>query len=304
MWLAFALLCLIWGSSYLFIRLGLRQLSPLALVGLRLSVGFIVIATVVAYRRQSLWLGQSQLAYAFILATINTSLPFLLIAWGEVTVPSGLASVLTSTVPIFSVLLAAAVLQDEPVTMPKIGGVAIGFAGVMLLLSRDLTQGSIRWSTLLGQGAIVLAAVCYAIGAVFARRTMRGVASLTVATYALAISGLETLTLTLIASRPSLTSLTSTSIWAVLWLGVFGSGLAYILAYYILEEWGAGRYTFIAYMLPMVGLTLGAIFLNEVVDWRILAGSGLVIGGVGLASITRRQSQSTMPGTADRIAAE
>ncbi len=284
------LLCLIWGSSYLFIRVGLRQLTPLSLVALRLLIGTLVIAAIVVIRRRSLRVTRRQLWLLGVLATVNTSAPFLLISWGEVTVPSGLASVLNSTVPIFGVVLAGAILKDEPVTLPRAGGVVLGFGGVVLLLSRDLVHGGFNLSGVVGQAAIVLASICYAIGAVFARRTLRGVPSMTIASWVLVISAGQTVLLSLIFSRPTMASFTFQTVFAILWLGSLGSGIAYILSFYILGSWGAARYTFVAYMLPVVGLTLGAIFLHELIDWRILAGSILVIGGIALANAIRRPS--------------
>jgi drug/metabolite transporter (DMT)-like permease len=295
--LAFILLCLIWGSSYLFIRVGLRQLSPLSLVALRLLAGALAITLIARVRRTHIGIKPPLLARLVLVATINTVIPFLLISWGEVSVPSGLASVLNSTVPIFTLILAAAVLRDEPLTLPKAAGVAIGFAGVLVLLGRDLAQGGIHWSLLVAQGAIVLAALCYAVGAVTVRLILRGVPSMTIATWAIWISALETGLLCLIFSRPALMSLNGETVLSILWLGVLGSALAYSLAFFILESWGAARYTLVAYTLPAVGLTLGAVFLGETLDWRILAGSALVVVGIVLAGI-RVQSMRSSAGSA------
>jgi drug/metabolite transporter (DMT)-like permease len=291
-WLAFALLSASWGSSYLFIRVGLRHYTPLSLVAIRLLIGAMTIGLIVAARRQSLRITRRQLATIFVITWINTTLPFLLISWGETTVPSGLASVLNSTVPIFSVLLAGAVLGDEPLTAPKVCGVIVGFGGVLLLLSRDLGGATVLWSHVAGQGAIVVASLCYAVAAVAVRRNLRGIHSLALGTWVLIFASGESVILSLIFSRPDLGALHADSGFALLWLGVLGSGLAYVMAFYILENWGAARYTLVAYMLPIVGLSAGAIFLHEVVDWRIFAGSALVISGVALASITRRAASN------------
>jgi drug/metabolite transporter (DMT)-like permease len=288
-WLAFSLLSLAWGSSYLFIRVGVEQLSPLALVALRLGIGAVGLWGFAISRRLNLRLTRRQLASVAVLATINTSIPFLLITWGEETVPSGLASVLNSTVPIFSFLIAGAVLQDEPITVPRLGGVAVGFGGVLVLLSRDLSHGGIQWSTLGAQGAIVLASAFYAISAVFARKTLRGAPSMTIALLALSIAAAEILVLSLIFSPPPLASLHPKSLLAVVWLGLLGSSFAYLLYYFILENWGASRTTLITYVLPVVGLALGAVVLHESLDWRTAAGSVLVIAGIALASVARRR---------------
>jgi len=287
-WLAFAALCVIWGSSYLFIRLGVRDLTPPALIALRLLVGAAVITTIATVRRHDLRLQRRDFLVLVAIATINTAAPFLLIAWGEVTVPSGLAAVLNSTVPIFSMVLAGAVLQDEPMTLPRLGGVALGFTGVVVLLSKSLGQATIHWSALSGQGAIVLASICYAVGAVSIRKNLRGVPPLTMATYTLLIAASETVLLSLVFSRPAWGAMTSTTWFAVAWLGILGSGMAYLLAFYVLSNWGAARYTLLAYMMPVVGLTLGAVFLHEVLDWHIIAGSILVVSGVILASLVKR----------------
>lgn len=301
-WLAFLLLSASWGSSYLFIRIGLRHLTPLALVDLRLVIGAITITLIVLARRHPIRVTRAQLLTIFAVSWVNTTLPFLLISWGEVTVPSGLASVLNSTLPIFSVLLAGAVLHDEPVTPLRLGGVGVGFAGVVLLLSRDLAHGGVLWSHLAGQAAIVLASVFYAVGAVAVRRTLRGVHSLTIGFWVLICCAAETTVLSLIFSRPDPRQFHADTWASIAWLGILGSGLAYVLAFYILERWGAARYTLVAYMLPLVGLTLGAIFLGETLDWRILVGSLLVLSGVVLAGIRDSTSSPTAPSpTGDRL---
>jgi drug/metabolite transporter (DMT)-like permease len=273
-----------WGSSYLFIRIGVKQISPLALVGLRLSIGALTILVIVAIRRQSLRISARQLATIGMVGTINSAAPFLLISWGETSIPSGLASVLNSTTPIFALLLAGAVLQDEPITTARLAGVLVGFAGGVVLLGRDLS-GGIQWFGIAGQGAVIVASICYAAGAVFVRKTLRGVSSMTIATYVLLVSAAEALALSLIFSPPPLLSMSPKAWLAVVWLGMLGSGLAFTCAYFVLEHWGASRYTLVTYVLPVIGLALGAIFLNEVIDWHIIAGSVLVLGGIILATV-------------------
>jgi drug/metabolite transporter (DMT)-like permease len=265
-------------------------------VALRLVTAAIAITLMARVLRTRLQISRPVLARLVLIASINTSLPFVLISWGEVSVTSGLASVLNSTVPIFTVLLAAAVLRDEPLSVPKVAGVAIGFVGIVVLLGRDLAHGGVQWSGLSAQAAIVLASVCYAVGAVAVRLTLRGIPSMTIATWVIWISALETAALSLIFSRPALSTLNGLTVLSVLWLGVLGSALAYSIAYFVLENWGAARYTLVAYTLPVVGLSLGAIFLGETLDWRTLAGSALVVTGIVLASIrvqSRRSSASS-----------
>lgn len=283
-WIAFALLCAMWGSSYLFIRIGVKEISPLALVALRLSIGALTILVIVALRCQTLRVSARQFCTIAVAGTINSTAPFLLISWGETSVPSGLASVLNSTTPMFTLLLAGTILQDEPITRARLFGVLVGFGGVVVLLARDLS-GSGHWSAIAGQGAIIVASMCYAAGAVFVRKTLRGIPSMTIATYVLLVSAAESLAFSLMFSPPPVFSM-SPKVWlAVAWLGVLGSGLAFTCAYFVLEHWGASRYTMVTYVLPVVGLALGAIFLREVIDWHIVVGSVLVLGGIVMAGL-------------------
>lgn len=293
-WLAFALLSLIWGSSYLFIRIAVEQLSPLAVVALRLFFGALTITAIALAVRADLRPPRRAVLTMLLLSLINTVFPFLLITWGEVTISSGLAAVLNSTTPIFSLLIAHLALHDERITVPRLLGVAVGFVGVLLLLSRDLQHGAIHWQAVAGQAAVVLASVFYALAAVLTRRTLRDLPSLTIATYALWFSAAISIALSLLFSPPPIASISGKSWFAVAWLGILGSGLAYVFYYFIIQSWGASRATLVTYVVPGIGLILGALFLSEHVDWRIAAGSALVILGVGLASIARRQSRRTV----------
>jgi drug/metabolite transporter (DMT)-like permease len=288
-----------WGSSYLFIRIGVREISPLALVALRLSIGALTILGIAAIRGERLQVSGRQLLTIGLAGTINSTAPFLLISWGETSVPSGLASVLNSTTPIFAFLLAGAVLQDEPITLARLVGVLVGFIGVVVLLGGDLSGGA-HWSGVIGQIAIIVASACYAIGAVFVRKTLRGITSMTIATYVLLVSAVEALALSLIFSPPPIFSMSSKVWLAVIWLGMLGSGLAFTCAYFVLEHWGASRYTLVTYVLPIIGLTLGAVFVQEAIDWHIIAGSVLVLGGIVLASIARGSAVRTTAGADHR----
>lgn len=299
-WFAFAALSAVWGSSYLFIRIGLRQLTPVSIVALRLLSAAIGVLVLAALSGQDLRITRRKAVLMVILANVNIVVPFLLITWGETHITSGLAAVFNSITPIFSVLIAGAVLSDERITRARLGGVTLGFVGVLVLLSRDLSQGGLHVGGLAGQGAVALAALSYAVGAVFARRTLRGVPPMATAAYTVIVAAVETNALAVVAGFPNITRFHGSTTFAVLWLGLLGSALAYGLYYFIMENWGAARTTLVTYMLPAVGLTLGAIFLREIVDWRILAGSALVVCGVVLASLVRRSPPSDIHDVAKR----
>jgi drug/metabolite transporter (DMT)-like permease len=284
-WVLFFLLAFAWGAGYLFIRVALAHgLLPLPLVAIRLCIGAVLLWVIALARHEDLRLQRRHALLLPLIATVNIAIPFFLVAWGERTVSSGLASVLNSTVPIFSVLLAGAVLHDERITSMRLGGVAAGFLGIVVLFSPDLTGGS-HWSHLAGQGSVLLSSILYAVGAVLTRR-------LTIATFSVTTAAIETGAVSLVLSPPTLGSLGFEGWLAVLWLAVMGVSLAYLLAFTILAKWGAARYSLVAYTLPVIGLTLGAIFLHERLDARVLGGSALVFAGIVLSSLTRSQPKA------------
>jgi drug/metabolite transporter (DMT)-like permease len=176
-WVVFFALGLIWGSSFLWIKIAVQEVDPFTLVSWRLLFGTLGMVAVIIWKRpsfppqRSIWLALA------VLGIINTALPFVLISWGEKSIDSAVASVLNSTVPLFTLVIAHLFLHDEPITARKAVGLLIGFAGVLVLMARDLELGSLR-AGVLGQAAVLLAAVSYASASVFARRTMREVSPL------------------------------------------------------------------------------------------------------------------------------
>ncbi|MEJ2616953.1 MAG: DMT family transporter [Ignavibacteriaceae bacterium] len=171
-WLAFVLLGAIWSSSFMWIKIALQEISPVTLVAFRVIFGLIFGVWVIIIKRISLPHDLKSWSPLLILGITNIAVPFFLISWGERTVDSSVAAILDSTVPLFTILIAHFVLNDDKMTMPKVTGLLIGFAGVVVLLSKDINEST---STVLGQGAIVLAALFYAGSGVYVRRATQKV---------------------------------------------------------------------------------------------------------------------------------
>jgi drug/metabolite transporter (DMT)-like permease len=285
--IAFILLALIWGSSFLFIRIAVRQITPLDLVTLRVLFGSVGIAIIAGLRRTDLRMPVRALGLLIVIASVNTTIPFLLISWGEVSINSGLAAVLNSTTPIFSLLIAHAYLHDEPITGPRLGGVVIGFLGVLILLSHSFAGAGIQWGHLAGEGAVVLASAFYAIGAVMIRRSLKHVPPITTSTWVLFIATAQCVILSLLFSPIPMGSLHGDTVFAAVWLGLLGSAVAYVLYYFLITNWGASQATWVTYVVPAIGLVLGAMFLSEVITWRVVVGFALILGGIAMASFLK-----------------
>jgi drug/metabolite transporter (DMT)-like permease len=281
LWLLFLALGFMWGSSYLFIKLAVDDFGTYTLVALRLAVGAVLLWGVVLLTRQPLPPASRIYGHLFVMGLVNIVIPFVLITWAEQTVDSSLAAILTAPVPLFAIVIAPFFLHDEPIRVNGVIGLLVGFVGVVILTSRDLTIGD---ADLTGEIALLGAAFSYAVGAVYARRNMRGVPPLIPAvfqvSFALLVSGL----IALVLERPWEAQPDAEAVFSILWLGIVGSGLAYLVVFRLFAAWGATRTTMVAYVIPVVGILLGFFVLAEPVDIRLLIGTALVVGGVALVN--------------------
>jgi drug/metabolite transporter (DMT)-like permease len=280
-WLIFLALGFMWGSSYLFIKIGVETLEPFTLIALRLGIGLAVLATVVFLARESLPREPRIYGHLIVMALINIALPFFLITTAEKTTDSALAAIVNGSVPLFTIVIAALVLDDEPITVNRLVGLAIGFVGVVVIVSRGLGAGG---STVSGELALIGSSISYAAGAVYTRRNVRGLRPMIPALFQVGFAFVITAVLALLLEHPFQTNVRPDTVFSVVWLGILGSGFAYLAVFRLFSHWGATRTTLVAYLLPVVGIVLGFLVLNEAVDARIILGTGLVIGGVALVN--------------------
>ncbi len=294
-WALFWALGMIWGSSFLLIKVGVEDFGPLPLVSVRLGLAALTMAAFLYLTGRRLPRKRSDVAALLFVGVMNTAVPFTLITWGEQEIDSGLATVLNATVPLFTLVYAHALLADERFSIQKVIGLAIGFLGVVILASRDVDSSSPN--PLTGQIAVLVAASCYAISAVTIRRFLRNVNPLTVAGGSLMIGAAVVIPLTLVtAPLPAPGDLTLTSVAAVITLALFNTVLAYFLFYHLIATWGATRTTLVTYAMPPIGVTLGALFLDETVDVKIIIGAALILGGILAVNYHRRRM--TVPSAA------
>jgi drug/metabolite transporter (DMT)-like permease len=285
-WAAFLLMALAWGTSFLFIKIAVQTVPPVMVVSSRLLFGLMGLAAVLLAQRLRLPRDLRTWRHLAVVGIVNVAIPFFLITWaesGEQGLDSGAASVLNSTVPLFSIVLSGFLLRAERVTRGMILGLLIGFVGVMILFSRP-AGGEAERSSLLPYLAITVAAAFYAMGTAYARRHLRGIHPVVLATGQLSTAVVAALAFALLLGELNSQTISAAFSWpalgALLWLGLMGSCLAYILYFNVLAQWGATRTTLVTYVVPIIGVTAGVLFLNEVVDWRLLGGGALIISGV------------------------
>lgn len=278
-WLIFLALGFMWGSSYLFIKLAVDDFGTFTLVALRLAVGAALLWSVLRLSRRTLPRGRRIYGHMFVMSLANVAAPFALITWAERSADSALAAILTSLVPLFTATLAPLFLPDEPLRVNGVVGLLVGFAGVVVL-----TGGNAGGADLLSVTALVLSSVCYAIGAVYSRRNVRGLHPMIPATFQVTFALLVTGLLALLLERPWEARPDAVAVGSIVWLGVFGSGLAYLAVFRLFATWGATRTTTVAYVIPIVGIALGFLVLGEPIDARLLLGTALVIAGIALVN--------------------
>ena len=280
-WAVFLALGFMWGSSYLFIKLAVDDFGTFTLVALRLLVGALLLWAVVRVAHQPLPRDRRTYGHLVVMAIINITIPFLLITWAEQSVESSLAAILTSPVPLFAIVLSAIFLADEPMRVNGVVGLIVGFIGVVIITSRGLSGAG---SSVTGEIALLGAAFSYACGAVYSRRNVRGLAPMIPAVFQVTFAAIITGTIALLFEHPWTATPDAEAVFSILWLGILGSGLAYLAVFRLFAHWGATRTTLVAYLIPVVGITLGYLVLQEPVDARIIVGTALVIAGIGLVN--------------------
>ncbi|MEW6179393.1 MAG: EamA family transporter [Chloroflexota bacterium] len=290
-WLKFIYLGVVWGATFLWIKIGLEELTPLTFTALRLSVslaGLFILLLITRPRLPSRSNGWDFL----VLGIFNIALPFLLITWSEQHVTSGMAAILNSTAPLFTMLLAQIFVRDDRVTIPRLLGLLAGFAGVVVLVGDELGGGMTgqRW----GQIGVLAASLSYSIAIIFARRRTFDLAPVVQALGQNFFANLTVWGLALgVEGNLKLPHLPMTWL-AILWLGIMATCIGTVLYYGLLKEVGPTRTTLVTYLFPLVGVVLGVIFLQESLEWRVLLGGGLIISGVAIVNsrVMQRVRQS------------
>jgi drug/metabolite transporter (DMT)-like permease len=280
-WFAFVLLGAIWSSSFLWIKIAVQEIAPTTLVAFRALFGLLFGIVVIRVQRVQWPHSFKEWFPLLVLGITNVAIPFILISWGEQTIDSAVAAILDATVPLFTIVIAHFLLSDDKMTRPKTVGLLVGFAGVIVLLSKDIGANA---GSVLGQAAVVLASVFYAGSSVYARKTTENTPGIVRSAGPLVSASLVMWTASILTEK-KITSPHLPLTWiALLWLGILGSGLAFVLSYYLLHEIGPTRTSMVTYLFPLGGVVLGVAFLHEQLTWQLIAGAILIVASLAVAN--------------------
>jgi drug/metabolite transporter (DMT)-like permease len=283
-----AILALIWGSSFLFIKVAVRDLAPSTLVAGRLGLAALVLVVVVP-----VLVGRGTVARELrrhwrplvVVGLVNMAVPFWLLSWGETRIDSGLASIIQASVPIFIALLAFGFFPSERVTGRRLVGVGIGFVGVALLV------GAQPEGKLLGAFAVVGMALCYAIAGLLTRKYLHAARPQVIALGTISVAAFAMLPAGVAQAPSSLPGWKALASIAV--LGIVCTAFAFLISYTIVARAGAGYASLVTYLVPPVALFYGAVFLGESVGIAAAVGLLLILGGVALGTRPRRRAAGT-----------
>jgi drug/metabolite transporter (DMT)-like permease len=283
-------LAALWGASFMFIKIGDRELHPITLVAFRMGLGALTLVPIVLIRvgfARTLRELHAAAGPLIVTGLLNSAIPIFAITWAETRLGSGLTAIIQASAPLFTALLALRFSHDQRVRGWRLAGLAVGFAGVTLLVGG-------RPSGQIPALAVVFSALCYAGAGLYAGRRLRGVSPLVTALGTLTAATLATLPIGLFQLPTHVTGWKVTA--SVLTLGIAGTGLAYILYYGLISGAGASRAILITYLVPTFAVVYGAALLGEPVTAAAIGGLALVLAGVGLGTGAVR------PGKAARVA--
>ena len=289
--LQFATLTIVWGASFLFIKVAVRDLAPIDVALTRVGLGAAVLVAALALGRSALPRGRAVWGHLAVVALIGNCAPFALIAYGETHISSVLAGIWNATTPLLTMMVATFALPDERPTPRRVTGLLAGFGGVLVVLGpwRDVGGGPLA-----GQLMSLGAAACYGVTFCYMRRFLAGRpesgSALSAGQMLCATAQLAVVTI-FVGGAPK--GLPADVVLSMLGLGVLGTGIAYILNYSVVRQAGATTASTVTYVVPVVSTLLGVIVLGEGLTWNEPVGAAIVLGSVaasqGLLRVRRRR---------------
>lgn len=290
-WAILLALSVLWGGSFFFLAVALRELPPITIMLLRVSLGALPLLLFQIFRREALPADPRIWGMFVVLGLLNNALPFVLYAFAQLRIESGLASILNATTPLWGVLVAHFLTRDERATPGKIAGVLLGFGGVAAMIGAGTRLGGEALAILMCLGATL----SYAFAAVYARRFRPlGIPPLTVATGQLIGASLLLLPLSLVLERPWAIAPPSAETWAAIaGFALICTSFAYWLYFRLLASAGATNALLVTFLIPVTAILLGALVLGEKLEPRHYAGMALI--ALGLTAIDGRPFRRLVP---------
>jgi drug/metabolite transporter (DMT)-like permease len=279
-------LATLWGGSYTFIKLGVATIPPITLIAGRTLIAGVLLLIIMVGRGVRLPSDAATWRRFLFQAFLNSVIPWTLIAWAERSVDAGLATILNSTSPIFTFFLTLAVAGQDAPSLRKVFGVAVGMAGICLIVGVQALSGI--GEQLAAQIAIVVATICYAGAAVFSRG-FKGLNPMAPAAGSLLCGAAILLPVSAVVEQPWTLMPSGTSLLALLGLAVFSTAIAFVIYFRLIQTLGSVGTTAQAYLRVPIGVALGVLLLGESLSPTAWIGLGCVVAGVAAMTMPARK---------------
>jgi len=292
--LVWLILCCIWGSTWLFIKLGLRDLPPLTFAGIRFVIAASIIFTMILVRRVPLPNKSRDWIFLAITGILSFSLNYGLVFWGEQYISSGLAALLQSMLPLFGLIIAHFYLPGERMTVPRIAGVMLGVFGVAVIFSNQLQASGPR--ALWGSAALVLSAFCAAYANVLVKTYGLNLQPSVLAAGQMLFGLIPLLLIGIpLEGNPLNYHWTPIAVLSLFYLAIVGTVIAFLLYYWLIHNMDVTKTMLIALVTPVAAVVLGMLVLKEEMHWRTLIGGAMIISGLGLIVLRTRKQKTLAP---------
>ena len=275
---------LLWGSAFLLIKIAIVTIPPYTLTMGRMGIATLALFVVLILRGQWLPLDRKSLTLFAFIGLFGSALPFTLINWGEIHIPSGLAAVLMGIMPITTALLAHFFIPDEPFGWRKAIGIFVAFGGLLILVGIDAISGFD--SSVTAQIAMLCAAAAYAVTTTFTRLRVAH-PGLIMATGSSMMGFLWVLPLALVYDLPWSLTPDLMGVSATVLLGLLPSAVGILLFFHLIRRVGATIFAQVNYLIPLVGAFLGVVFLGEALNWQLISALVLVLSGISIVTLAR-----------------
>jgi drug/metabolite transporter (DMT)-like permease len=276
--IGFAVICLIWGSSWAAVKIGIESVPPLLSLGIRFTLASFILGFIVLVKHLRVPMEKKFWMLVLIMCSTSFTVPFVLIYWAQLQVSSGLASVLFATYPFWVALISHFILPEEKITSVRIIGIVIGFLGIIFIFNKGFSDVSV--SMLYGMAAIIVGAIIQAFGLVFLRRLGENAHPVTLNFCSMSLSALPLFAASIIFEDYSKLIFNPQTLGAILYLSTFCTVITFVIYFWLVKHVEAVILSLSAFITPAIAVVIGVIVMKENITHGVYIGSALVLIGV------------------------
>ena len=281
-WVGFFIICIVWGSTWLAIKIGLSSVPPFLAAGLRFAVASTILFVIVRVRKISVPVDANAKKLYVVLALLTYTIPFGMVYWGQQYIPSGLSSILFAAYPFWVAVFSQALLVGERLNLPKVSGILCGFVGLLIIFAGDIHLTEVNG--LLGMAAVLLSTILQGLALVLIKKYGQPVSPFAMNLVGMFWGAIGLLGISLLTEGYRNVAWNGAAVGSILYLAVFGSVLAFVSYHWLLKRIEAVYLSLVSFINPIVAVVLGAIILDETLTSAVFLGGSFVLSGILIAN--------------------